>query len=72
MRTELLDRRELLDRLPAVEPEADAGGREFEHASLGRALLNLVGLDQEREYALCRECAEHLLGQVPEPDDREF
>jgi hypothetical protein len=70
----LVDRRRLLERLPAIELEADddGGARDFEQASLARALLNLVQVDQEREYALCRSVAEHLLGEIPEPDDVEL
>jgi hypothetical protein len=73
-RGRLLDKRELLQRLPAIEldEDDDAGTRDFEQASLARALLNLVAVDQEREYALCRSVAQHLLGEIPEPDDVEL
>lgn len=69
-----IDRDKLLRGLPVIEPPeeeaADAG--EFEQASLAGALLMLVGVDQESEYVLCRKVAEHLLGEIPEPDDLEL
>jgi hypothetical protein len=70
----LLDRRALLERLPPIEydPGDEADEQEFERASLARALLNLAEVDQEREYLLCRSVADHLLGEIPEPDDLEL
>ncbi|MBQ0983775.1 hypothetical protein KBZ10_04400 [Streptomyces sp. F63] len=64
------DHRELLDRLPPVEyrPAADED-QLFEQASLARVLLLMVKVDQEAEYLLCRELAEHALGTVPEPGE---
>ncbi|WP_105971240.1 hypothetical protein [Streptomyces geranii] len=60
----------LLDRLPPVEhrppPDQD---QLLEQASLARALLLLVRVDQEAEYRLCRDLAEHALGAVPEPGE---
>ena len=58
----------LLDRLPPVEhrPAADEDSL-FEQASLARALLLLVKVDQDAEYLLCRQLAEHALGSVPDP-----
>ncbi|TLQ42084.1 hypothetical protein [Streptomyces marianii] len=60
----------LLDRLPPVEhrPAADED-QLFEQASLARVLLLMVKVDQESEYLLCRELAEHALGAVPEPGE---
>lgn len=60
----------LLDRLPPVEhkpaPDQD---QLLEQASLARVLLLLVRVDQEAEYRLCRDLAEHALGEVPEPGE---
>ncbi|MEV1077565.1 hypothetical protein AB0I98_04820 [Streptomyces sp. NPDC050211] len=64
------DHAALLDRLPSVEhkpaPDED---RLLEQASLARVLLLLVQADQEAQYRLCRELAEHALGTVPEPGE---
>jgi len=69
----LIDREALLNRLPPIEykPGDDADDRDFEQASLARALLNLVEVDQEREHTICQSVARHLLGEVPGPDDFE-
>ena len=39
----------------------------FEQASIAKVLLLMVRVNQEAEYLLCRELAEHSLGRVPEP-----
>ncbi|MCX4820100.1 hypothetical protein OG883_09315 [Streptomyces sp. NBC_01142] len=60
----------LLDRLAPVEHRPAADEEQlFEQASLARVLLLMVKVDQEAEYLLCRELAEHALGSVPEPRD---
>lgn len=72
---QLFDRAALLERLEPIEyerDEDDEGMQPFDQASLARALLNLVEVDQESEYALCRQVAQHLLGEIPEPDDLEL
>ncbi|MDX2543290.1 hypothetical protein ACOT81_43635 [Streptomyces sp. WI04-05B] len=60
----------LLDRLPPIEhrpaPDQD---QLLEQASLARVLLLMARVDQETEYRLCRELAEHALGEVPEPGE---
>ena len=38
----------------------------FEQASLAQSLLLMVKVDQEAEYVLCREVAEHALGSLPD------
>lgn len=64
------DHAALLDRLPRVEykpaPDED---QLLEQASLARTLLLMVRADQETEYQLCRDLAEHALGTVPEPGE---
>ncbi|WP_405570304.1 hypothetical protein OG418_37170 [Streptomyces phaeochromogenes] len=60
----------LLDRLaPVVHRPAPDEDQLFEQASLARVLLLMVKVDQEAEYLLCRELAEHALGSVPEPGE---
>ena len=60
----------LLDRLPPVEYRAAADNdRLFEEVSIAKALLLMLHVNQESEYLLCRELAEHALGSVPEPDE---
>ncbi len=59
---------EWLSRLPEVhydETAEDLAG-EPEGMSLADALLTLVEINHEREYAICREVAKHLLGTDPE------
>ncbi len=73
LRRRLVDRGELLDRLdPVAYQPAPGDERLLNQGSLARVLLNLVEVDQEREYLLCRSVAEHLLGKAPEPDDIEI
>ncbi|WP_371663784.1 hypothetical protein [Streptomyces sp. NBC_00280] len=64
------DHSALLDRLPPIEhkpaPDQD---QLLEQASLSRVLLLMVRVDQEAEYRLCRDLAEHALGTVPEPGE---
>lgn len=64
------DRDRLLARLPPIEhhPRAEEE-RLLEQSGLARVLPLLAGVDQEAEYRLCRELAEHLLGEVPEPPE---
>lgn len=63
-----------LERLERVhyEPTADKDEGGLEQLNLGPALLALTGLNHDREYTLCQEVAQHLLGKVPEPDDADL
>jgi hypothetical protein len=64
------DRGALLDRLPRVEHQPEADEEQlFEQAGLARVLMLLVKVNQESEYLLCRELAEHALGAVPDPGE---
>lgn len=65
------DHGSLLDRLPPVEhrPSPDQD-QLLEQDSLARALLLMVRVDQEAEYRLCRDLAQHALGEVPEPGEQ--
>lgn len=49
------------------QPDPD-DQQQFEQAGLGRALPLLLGLDQDQEFALCRDTARHRLGFEPDPD----
>lgn len=68
-----IDRATLLERLAPIEyaPD-DEEERPFDRASMARALLHLVDVNQEAEFLLCQRVAQHLLGRVPEPDDVEL
>ncbi|MEU9211257.1 hypothetical protein AB0D27_25780 [Streptomyces sp. NPDC048415] len=69
-RGRIADRAALLDRLAPVEHRPAADEEQlFEQAGLARVLLLMVKVDQEAEYLLCRELAEHALGSVPEPGE---
>lgn len=66
-----LNKRALLERLPRIEytkPE-NRDGERFDQVSLSGALLMLAEISHESEFGLCRSVAEHLLNEVPEPDD---
>ena len=69
-RARRFDHAALLERLEPIEykPDEEEGLRPFDQASLARVLLNLVDVNQETEHALCQRVAQHLLGEVPEPD----
>jgi hypothetical protein len=61
----------LLKRLESVEYKEGEGidSTFLEKINLSGALLHLAEIDQEGEYRLCRSIANHLLEEVPEPDD---
>jgi hypothetical protein len=68
-----LDKKDLLKHLEAVKyVKEDREQGQLEQMSLADALLALTEINHEREYLLCRTVAEHLLGQVPEPDDADL
>jgi hypothetical protein len=71
MGTDGLDRASLLGRLERipVPPRTAQDEDTMEQMSLAAALLALAEIDHEREYAACRSVAEHLLGDLPEPQD---
>lgn len=68
-----LDRGSLVGHLSPIEYQPDADERQlFEQAGLGRVLPLLLGLDQDLEFALCRDVARHRLGTEPDPDALPF
>ena len=69
-----LDRKKLLEQLPSVKYKKTEGKEiDFlEKMSLSRTLLALAEIDHEHEYELCRSIAEHLLENVPQPDEIDF
>jgi len=71
VRASALNKMELIKRLDPIkyEKEEERDEEQFRQMSLAGALLALAGIDHEREYALCRAVAEHLLGKVAEPDE---
>jgi hypothetical protein len=74
MATPQLDKSALLDKLPPIKyarPEKSESDR-FDQVSLASSLLLLAELGHEQEYNLCCATAEHLLGEVPEPDDADM
>ncbi len=68
-----IDKLALLGTLETLEPENAAGTEEeqFRDMSLGRALRVLAQFDHERERALCRTVAEHVMDHVADPVDME-
>jgi len=66
-----LDRAALLGRLERIAlPARDANEEDpMEQMSLASGLLMIAEIDHEREYAACRSAAEHLLGDLPQPQD---
>jgi hypothetical protein len=65
-----LDRRALLERLKPVDPEQQLSTElgDLQNISLAAVLLNLAQIDHETEYTLCRTVAEHLVGELHEPE----
>jgi hypothetical protein len=66
-----VNKEKLLQALPEIRYEKgkEAQRNFLEKMSMDRALLALLRIDHEHEYALCRSLAEHILGSVPEPDE---
>ena len=66
-----LTRMQMLERLERITFEDSKKDRadELGQVSIADSLLMLAELDHEREYKMCRDIAQHLLGKVPEPDD---
>ncbi len=73
MAKKILDKTALLKKLPQIKYEAkDEKTAGFEEKmSFERALLGVLQIDHEHEYDLCRSMAQHLLEEVPEPDEIE-
>jgi hypothetical protein len=68
-----IDHASLLERLDRVKYEKeDQEQDQLEQMSLSSALLALAQINHDREYTLCRQVAEQLLGKVPEPDDADL
>ncbi len=67
-------RLELLAMLPPVKYEKSekAERDRFDQVHLAGSLLLLAELSPEKEAALTRGAAQHLLGYVPEPDDADI
>ena len=68
-----LDKRALLETLERIHyKKEEREGNPLEQMSLADALPALAEVNHEREYQLCRLLAEHLLGEVPAPDDADL
>ncbi|HEY7544257.1 MAG TPA: hypothetical protein VID27_05210 [Blastocatellia bacterium] len=69
-----LNKMALLEKLERIkyEKEDEREQSHLEQMSLAGSLLLLAEINHEREYALSRAVAEHLLGEVPEPDDADL
>lgn len=74
MSVKSLKKIECLEKLEPIVYDEKAFSEEglLEQMSLASALLALAEINHDREYALCRAVAEHLLGKVPEPDDADL
>lgn len=69
-RRPVFDRQRLLDRLDALEfRRTEEDERLYAEASLPKAALQLAEVDQDQEYQLCRDAAEHLTGSLPDPGE---
>lgn len=66
-----LNRIVFLERLDRIKHEStdDRPLEAVDQLGMAGALLALADLDHEHQYNLCRSVAEHLLGDLPEPDD---
>ena len=65
-----LDKTILLGKLNEQNYKEDGENDEgmLEQMSLSRSLLKLAGIDHEKVAALCREVAQRLLTNIPEPE----
>jgi hypothetical protein len=63
-----------LERLERIryEEKKDLEEGGLGQMSLASSILALAEINHEREYDICREVAQHLLGEVPEPDDADM
>lgn len=44
----------------------------MEQMGLSNSILTIAGIDQEKEYTLCRSLAEQILGdKIPQPEEYE-
>jgi hypothetical protein len=66
-----MDRRALLKKLDRIryEKKRDEEEDRLQQMNLAGSLLKLADINHENIYLLARQLAEHLLGEVPEPDD---
>ena len=73
-RNKRFDRKALLENLARVKYDKgdDKKSSFLEKMSLDRALLGVLQIDHDHEYELCKSVAQHLLKQVPEPQDMDI
>jgi hypothetical protein len=69
-KTLTLDWKKMLEAL-VVSSESVTKAEEFstEQMNVVSSILELTDITQEKEYQLCRRSAEHLLENVPEPEN---
>lgn len=67
---ETVDAQALLKKLEKLEPVKKEQNFEemMRQMSMAAALPALTEINHEREYLLCTQLAEHLLGKVHQPD----
>lgn len=65
------ERAKWITRLDPIkyDRDDDADQDQLEQMSLGGVLLTLTRINHENEFTICRRVAEHLLGNVYEPED---
>jgi hypothetical protein len=66
-----IDMKELLARLAKPEPETKEESFEemMRQVSMASALPTLTELNHEREYLVCVQVAQHVIGRVHQPDE---
>jgi hypothetical protein len=69
-----IDKKAFLEKLDPVKylKEEQRDKISVEQMDLSGALLTLAQINQESEYKLCHRIAEHLLDEIPEPDDKDL
>ena len=69
-KTDSLDKRKILETL-TVDSGSVTDAEEFsmEQMNVVSSILQLADITQDKEYQLCRRSAEHLLENVPEPEN---
>ena len=67
---EPIDTRALLSKLEKLEPEANEQSFDdlMRQISMAGALPAITEINHEKEYLICRRVAEHLIGEIHQPE----
>lgn len=65
-----IDTKVLLSKLDKLEPETDEQSFDdlMRQISMAGAMPAITEINHEKEYLICRRVAEHLIGEVHQPE----